>query len=1151
MTTLAEFATQILTAAGVSLGPNKGDTASVNPVGLLEQWLGLDEDDAASTDVPTLEELPDLTSLAPQVYPLLRHLLIHVWTQTLSTALDSSRIFTLPADSPSKQNVTVESLWEVVRVTHWLRHWMNVHAIVASRGSGERDRTKSLTSYLLEGPLENGFGPQSLVRALFAHVEQLPVLQAQIHSYTQTLQQRGHFVRGRNHDNQTTELVDPTSRLQQYEQTQVVSQRMQQEWRDHVDRMEVIVASVYRVGDVATRSLSRRLLGRVWSQYVFHTSSANSGNGGGLRHENTRAAAIAMTLRVLHRILQGVGTVQPAHKSLLFKHLIPLHQPNAMVLWRDQTTVLELYHEVLTQNVALLLQKEPCLLPDTIAALVQTDVFPTAGSASKQVLLLHEIDTYFDLFDPENLRMNVLMDRSWAESLLTVLARCIACDHSGVAQRALKFFQKEKFVDFCVANLDRTLPLLLPSLVRREPSWNPTVRKMTYHVLCKLKQADETRFTQVCNRIHEEYEQNQAAPIAPLERNSTSSLVHKKEPKTSLTHSGNQSTTFSSPLSGIYSRHTPANRSRETPSSMPPPLARPPSSGRRVGIQSGGSDQPLYEQSSPIAGFAATPWNKSSGQAPPLTVTGVAPWAIKGTNSLQARRKISSAALTPKRDAHEAQLGSVEEGIDKDFESTENLPRLRGIDIVLDYMERMKPQEEAEGASFWSKEQMAEAPTLLSNLKFHDLVFGHDLGVGAFGSVRYARLIDQSTTRSHWAEYAVKVISTEKICELGYEASVQREIAVLRVLSHPCIARLVSSFRFREGAYLVLEYASGGDLFNLLQKHGSLDHDSSRFVIGEIVAALASIHELGLVYADLKPENVVITEVGHIKLTDFGGCRAVTAKAKELIQSVGKNLLKKLRDGDWKANGKKPEEADNDSVDTHAIYGETVDTDEDLRIEGTTAYLPPEVVMGAFPNFAADSWALGCVLYQCLSGRPPLLEMDETATRHRIVTFDSHQSTNDLDRLFQEKHAAGISTHAKDLIINLLARDALKRPDMQRIAQFGFFTDADIDVFSLHRKTPYPLDVGDVAASREDSKWTRRQFSSIWAPQPAAYNIQWPEGSEPESSSDFGDALSGPIVEGDEATSSFCISPHAPGRLPLVPERLVPPIKDASGPLQG
>ena len=131
-------------------------------------------------------------------------------------------------------------------------------------------------------------------------------------------------------------------------------------------------------------------------------------------------------------------------------------------------------------------------------------------------------------------------------------------------------------------------------------------------------------------------------------------------------------------------------------------------------------------------------------------------------------------------------------------------------------------------------------------------------------------MIDRSKTRSQWPEYAVKIVSTEKIAELGYEASIQREIAVLRVLSHPGIARLISSFRFREGAYLVLEYASGGDLHTLLRKHGSLDQESTRFVVGEIVAALASIHDLGLVYGDLKPENCVITEPGHIKLTVRG-----------------------------------------------------------------------------------------------------------------------------------------------------------------------------------------------------------------------------------------------------------------------------------------
>ena len=101
-------------------------------------------------------------------------------------------------------------------------------------------------------------------------------------------------------------------------------------------------------------------------------------------------------------------------------------------------------------------------------------------------------------------------------------------------------------------------------------------------------------------------------------------------------------------------------------------------------------------------------------------------------------------------------------------------------------------------------------------------------------------------------EYAVKIVSTKKITELGYERSINREIAILRTMSHPGIARLISTFRFRDGAYLVLEYASGGDLHTLLKRNGSLDHTSTQFVIGEIVAALSSIHDAGYVFGDLK-----------------------------------------------------------------------------------------------------------------------------------------------------------------------------------------------------------------------------------------------------------------------------------------------------------
>jgi serine/threonine protein kinase len=107
-------------------------------------------------------------------------------------------------------------------------------------------------------------------------------------------------------------------------------------------------------------------------------------------------------------------------------------------------------------------------------------------------------------------------------------------------------------------------------------------------------------------------------------------------------------------------------------------------------------------------------------------------------------------------------------------------------------------------------------------------------------------------------------------------------------------------------------------------------------------------------------------------LTDFGGCRPVTQKIKELIQSIAQNALKDLRDGDWKAKTVKENAAEpmaDDGVmeeleEAEGNQNEEVDDDEDIRVEGTTAYLPPEVVLGAYPTTAADSWALGCVMFQ-------------------------------------------------------------------------------------------------------------------------------------------------------------------------------------------
>ena len=238
--------------------------------------------------------------------------------------------------------------------------------------------------------------------------------------------------------------------------------------------------------------------------------------------------------------------------------------------------------------------------------------------------------------------------------------------------------------------------------------------------------------------------------------------------------------------------------------------------------------------------------------------------------------------------------------------------------------------------------------------------------------------------------------------------------------------------------------------------------------------------------------------------------------------------MKNLRNGDWKdAAPSKSNIKDLDRTNgktEHNDYQMNSNEDEwidDLRVEGTTAYLPPEVVMGSFPSFAADAWALGCVTYQCLTGRPPLIDVDDGTTRNRIVSFDigEGEGQNDVDQLFADKHAAGVSIEARDFIKHLLERDPLKRPTMNQLVGHDFFAT---NVYSLHSQTPYPLDVGTVGPT-PNAQWARRQFSSIWAPQPEAYNI-FISANSTARNTQTKPLSERPICEGNEATGYFSVS---------------------------
>lgn len=204
-----------------------------------------------------------------------------------------------------------------------------------------------------------------------------------------------------------------------------------------------------------------------------------------------------------------------------------------------------------------------------------------------------------------------------------------------------------------------------------------------------------------------------------------------------------------------------------------------------------------------------------------------------------------------------------------------------------------------------------------------------------------------------WPEYAIKTISRAKVVEYDYERNVAREIAVLSRVCHPGVARLLSSFRWRGDAYLVLEYAANGDLHSIVVADGALDTKATAFVLGSIVAALEAVHDAGFCFGDLKPENILFTGTGHVKVTDFGAARGITEATCAALRAAQRRTIADLRDGDWQPAPDDVHDGDRRDVPDLPLDDDP-GADDDDRVEGTTLYLAPECVQGARPSTAAD-----------------------------------------------------------------------------------------------------------------------------------------------------------------------------------------------------
>jgi len=154
--------------------------------------------------------------------------------------------------------------------------------------------------------------------------------------------------------------------------------------------------------------------------------------------------------------------------------------------------------------------------------------------------------------------------------------------------------------------------------------------------------------------------------------------------------------------------------------------------------------------------------------------------------------------------------------------------------------------------------------SLPKKLTFEDFLVIRKLGEGGFGKVF---LVQRKDTEKL---YAMKILKKSKLDHVYHRMHTISERQILQNVNSPFVVKLHCAFQNSKNLYLVLEYLSGGSLFELLSKQKSLLEDSVRFYAAEITLALEDLHSRNIVYRDLKPENILVDLNGHIKLTDFG-----------------------------------------------------------------------------------------------------------------------------------------------------------------------------------------------------------------------------------------------------------------------------------------
>lgn len=276
-----------------------------------------------------------------------------------------------------------------------------------------------------------------------------------------------------------------------------------------------------------------------------------------------------------------------------------------------------------------------------------------------------------------------------------------------------------------------------------------------------------------------------------------------------------------------------------------------------------------------------------------------------------------------------------------------------------------------------------ESPVLAHLRRLADFEPLKVLGQGAYGKVHLVRdrlsgkLYAQKQIRKPQVDVFEDKTSGSQDETKPHVSHINRTIAERHILTqithHVNIVKLFYALQDHDRFYLLLEYIPGGELFHHLTTNNSLGNvfieEHVAFYAAQMALGIRHLHQLGIVYRDLKPENCLLNSNGHLVLTDFG-----------LSKAIGN---------------------DEDALGCRSIIG-------------TPEYMAPEIIKGEPYDYAVDWWLLGCVIYDMMTGKPPF-----TGKTHQVI----------LDKIIKAKPALPfyLSLDAKDILGKLLQKNPAKR----------------------------------------------------------------------------------------------------------------------------